>query len=136
MVEVVVSMLLLSIAILTSLTILATGMLANDISRDKSVALSLAEQEIEYWKQVPGEQLTGDTLTNDSLKKYTTRLDGKQANDPSTLKAGYLEVMVTSTPYQSNTNLVRITVEVSRHYPNRKAEKEVPIVKLAVVRRT
>ena len=135
MVEVVVSMLLLSIAILTSLTILATGMLANDLSRDKSVALSLAEQEIEQWKQVPGSQLTGSFLAGDALKQYTTRLDGKPTNDSGTLKAGYLKVKVTSTLYQVNTNLVRITVEVTRHYPNRKANQDVPLIKLAVVRR-
>lgn len=135
MVEVVVSMLLLSVAILTSFTILATGMLTNDITRDKSAALSLAEQEIEYWKQVPGSQLTGNFINGDALKQYTTGLDGKPASNSGALKAGNLSVIVTSTPYQVNTNLVRITVEVTRHYPNRKANRDVPLIKLAVVRR-
>lgn len=131
LVEVVVSMLLLSIAVLTSLTILATGILANDISRDKGVALNLAEREIEKWKQVPG-----NSLTEGTLDEYTAKLNGEVANDPSTMNTDSLKVKVTAAQYRDFPGLVQITVEVTRHYADREQSRDVSLIKLAVVRKT
>lgn len=76
LVEVVVSMLLLSISIVTALTLLATGVTVNDVNRDRAFALNLAEARMEYWKQIPLtnlstlEQPGGTTVYQNAYKPF------------------------------------------------------------------
>lgn len=100
LVEVVVAMLLLSIGILTSVTLLAAGIKVNDINRDRSLALNLAEQRMEYWKYRDLASVSRG-ISPAALEEYDT-------------KRGSVEfhIGVTATPV-SQSGLVKLEVVVS-----------------------
>ena len=98
LVEVVVSMLLLSISIVTALTLLATGVTVNDVNRDRAFALNLAEERMEYWKH------SSISANSADLEVPGTHIY-KNGNKP-------FEVSVTASP-ASDVMLTKLEVVVS-----------------------
>ncbi|MHB9094398.1 MAG: type IV pilus modification PilV family protein [Eubacteriales bacterium] len=114
LVEVVVSMLLLSIGILTSVTMLAAGTTVNDINRDKTYALNLAEERMEYWKYRDISSLVeGTTLQPSDSQPSSYRWGGKD-----------FKVLIKAAPCQSYSSLVQVEVVVSWQDDNRKGRQE------------
>ncbi len=106
LVEVVVATLLLGLSILTSITILATGMTVNNISRDKSMGLNLAEERMEYWTD-PGTAIpAGPLLENNNSYDRNNRTFLVTVSG-TLLASGTLEridVVVTWTDQYNNRN--------------------------------
>ena len=122
LVEVVVATLLLAIGILGALTILTTGITVNDINRDRTYALNLAEARMEYWKSA---NLANNgcpiPIPQDMIKELENNPDSDNAK---------FSILVTASP-TGNDKLVQITVKVSWQDKNKPSRE----VKLVMIKR-